>query len=42
MYIHGFIDGALTAVVLGLIALVVVAVVYSKKKMSNSMIAGRR
>lgn len=31
MYIHGFIDGALVAVVLGMIALVVVAVVYSKK-----------
>lgn len=32
MYIHGFIDGALAAVVLGMIALVVVAVVYSRKK----------
>lgn len=31
MYIHGFIDGALTAAVLGVIALVVAAVVYTKK-----------
>lgn len=31
MYIHGFIDGILTAVVLGMIVLVVAAVVYSKK-----------
>ena len=31
MYIHGFIDGVLAAVVLGMIALVVVSVVYYKK-----------
>lgn len=31
MYIHGFIDGVLAAAVLGMIALIVAAVVYSKK-----------
>lgn len=32
MYIHGFIDGALVTVVLGMAALITVAVVYSRKK----------
>ncbi len=32
MYIHGFIDGILVAVVLGMAALITVAVVYSRKK----------
>lgn len=32
MYIHGFIDGALVAVVLGMAALITAAVVYSRKK----------
>lgn len=31
MYIHGFIDGVLATAVLGIIALIVAAVVYSKK-----------
>ncbi|GEM_PF-2679438 len=32
MYIHGFIDGALVTVVLGMVALITAAVVYSRKK----------
>ena len=32
MYIHGFIDGILVAVVLGMAALITAAVVYSRKK----------
>lgn len=32
MYIHGFIDGALVVIVFEVVALVVAAVVYSKKK----------
>lgn len=32
MYIHGFIDGALVTVVLGMAALITVVVVYSRKK----------
>lgn len=32
MYIHGFIDGALAVIVLGMAALIAVAVIYSIKK----------
>ena len=32
MYIHGFVDGVLAAIVLGMVALIAVAVIYSKKK----------
>ncbi len=32
MYIHGFIDGVLAAVVLGMAALIAAAVIYSRKK----------
>lgn len=32
MYIHGFIDGALVVLVVEVVALVVTAAVYSKKK----------
>lgn len=32
MYIHGFIDGALVTVVLGMAALIAAAVIYSRKK----------
>lgn len=32
MYIHGFIDGALAVIVLGIAALIAVAVIYSRKK----------
>lgn len=32
MYIHGFVDGVLVAVVLGMSALIVVAVISSGKK----------
>ena len=32
MYIHGFIDGILVAAVLGMAALIAVAVIYSGKK----------
>lgn len=32
MYIHGFVDGVLVAVVLGMAALIVVAVINSRKK----------
>ncbi len=32
MYIHGFIDGILVTVVLGMAALITAAVVYSRKK----------
>ena len=32
MYIHGFIDGVLAAVVLEMAALIAVAVLYSKKR----------
>lgn len=32
MYIHGFIDGALVVIMLEVVALVVTAVVYAKKK----------
>lgn len=32
MYIHGFIDGALVTVVLGMAALITAAFVYSRKK----------
>lgn len=32
MYIHGFVDGILTAIVLGMASLIVVAVISSRKK----------
>lgn len=32
MYTHGFVDGVLVAVVLGMAALIVVAVISSRKK----------
>lgn len=32
MYIHGFVDGALAVIVLGMVALIAVAVIYSRKK----------
>lgn len=32
MYIHGFIDGALAVIVLGMAALIAMAVIYSRKK----------
>lgn len=32
MYIHGFIDGVLAVVVLGMVALIAAAVIYSRKK----------
>ena len=32
MYIHGFIDGVLAAIVFGMVALMAVAVIYSRKK----------
>lgn len=32
MYVHGFIDGVLAAVVLGMVALIAAAVIYSRKK----------
>lgn len=32
MYIHGFIDGVLATVVLGMAALIAIAVIYSRKK----------
>ena len=32
MYIHGFVDGVLAAIVLGMVALIAVAVIYSKRK----------
>lgn len=32
MYIHGFIDGALVMIVLGMAALIAVAVISSRKK----------
>ena len=32
MYIHGFVDGVLVAVVLGMTALIAAAVIYSRKK----------
>lgn len=32
MYIHGFIDGILAAVVLGMAALITAVVIYSRKK----------
>lgn len=31
MYIHGFIDGALAVIVLGMVAIIITAVIYSKK-----------
>lgn len=31
MYIHGFIDGALVVLVLGMVAIIITAVIYSKK-----------
>ena len=32
MYIHGFVDGILVAVVLGMVLLIATAVIYSRKK----------
>lgn len=32
MYVHGFIDGILAAVVLGMAALITAVVIYSRKK----------
>jgi hypothetical protein len=32
MYIHGFVDGVLAAIVLGMVALIAVAVIYSRRK----------
>lgn len=32
MYIHGFVDGVLATVVLGIVALIAAAVIYSRKK----------
>lgn len=32
MYVHGFIDGVLAAVVLEMVALIAAAVIYSRKK----------
>lgn len=32
MYLHGFIDGVLAAVVLGMVLLIAAAVIYSRKK----------
>ena len=31
MYIHGFIDGALAVIVLWMVAIIITAVIYSKK-----------
>ena len=35
MYIHGFIDGILATVVLGMAALIVAAMIYSRKRNSS-------
>lgn len=32
MYLHGFIDGVLAAVVLGMVLLIAASVIYSRKK----------